>query len=67
MEIKINKKDIRKSTIYVIEQDHKIKLKTNNINKIRAWEKTMKYVKINDYTIYRIGVEKIHDRYNNIY
>lgn len=67
MEIKLNNKDIRKNEIFIIIQNHKVRLKTNNINKIRSWQKTMNYLKIKDYKIYRIEVKKLYDNYTNIY
>lgn len=67
MKIILTKKDLKKNEIYIIEQDYKVRVKTSNINKIRAWQKAMNYLKIRDYKIYRIEVEKIYDNYTSIY
>ena len=61
MEIKLNSKDIYKQEIFIIEQDHKIKVKTYNRNKIKSWTKTMRYCKVNDYKIYKIEIGRVYD------
>lgn len=65
MKIKLNGKDIYKKKLYIVVEENKIKFRTYNINKIRSYDKTMKYIGLKNYKILKIEIERIdeNDRY----
>lgn len=71
MKIKINNKDIYKERFFVIIKKNKVIYKTYNKNKIKSYIKCMNYLKINDYKVLVIFIDKVrkdlnNDRYNYI-